>query len=287
MFLGVIALGVVLAGCASGRKHRAALRATTVHVTPVSRKGPRIAYPAVGVTLTPPPAGYRPAVSRTKVLTLLRHTTAWRFIKPKRNLTARAQRVSEGRPGRDAFPAWVVTNRRPGSNCVFVSIYSLRSRAWIWHFRSCTHRTSPPSCDFGCTPANQDALDAAASAAKRIAAQAYFTGVEVDDPSNRVTVYLAHAPSSILARLGAAHPGMYVIHDDAPRTLRDVMRIMRSLSFAQLRARGIEVTGYGPTVDGYLQVGVSNGVAGAQARLDAIYGRNVIRVVKQPMAVAY
>lgn len=287
MFVGVLALGVVLAGCASGRKQRATLPATTVHVAPVARKSPRIAYPAVGVTLTPAPRGYRPQVSRAGVLTLLRHTPEWRFIEPKRSPTVRVQVVSEGRPGRDGFPAWVVTNRRPGSNCVFVSIYSLRSRAWIWHFRSCTHSTSPPSCDFGCTPANQEALDAAASAAKRIATQAYFTGVEVDDPSNRVIVYLAHAPRSILARLRAARPGMYVIHDHAPRPLREVMRIMRTLSFAKLRARGIKVTGYGPTVDGYLQVGVSNGVAGAQARLDALYGRNVIRVVKQAMAVAY
>jgi len=288
MLLGVLALGAALAGCAAGRKHHLALPATTVHAAPVSRKGPRIAYPAVGVTLTPAPAGYRPAVPRTKVLALLRHTTAWRFIEPKREPTVRVQLVSGGGPGTAVYPAWVITHHRPRSNCVWVSIYSLRSRVWMWHFHSCTHR-SPirPSCDFGCTPANQDALDSAANAALRIVPEAYYTGEEVNDPSNTVTVWLARAPKSIVARLKAARPGTYVIRDDAPRTRRAVLKLMRSFSFDKLKGQGIEITGFGPTQNGYLQVGVSGGVAEAQAKLDAIYGRGVIRVVKQGVAVAF
>jgi hypothetical protein len=280
-------LVVLVAACGSGHRHHAAFPPTTVHFTPVVRTTPRIAYTAVGVTLTPAPPGYRASVSRAKVLTLLRHTAAWRFIEPQRNPTVRLQLVSEGRPGRDAFPGWVVTNRRPGSNCSFVSIYSLHSRVWIWQFRSCTHRTNHPSCDFGCTPANEDALDSAANEAERIATAAYWTGAGLDYASNTVTVNLAHAPGWILARLRAAHPGIYVIYNHAPRPLRAVLKIMRSIVVAKLRADGIRITGFGPTIDGHLQVGVSNRVAQARAKLDAIYGPDLIRVVKQAPAVAF
>lgn len=289
MCLVALVLTGAAAGCASGRKHDVAVSATAPHGTPaVARSGPRIAYPAVGVTLTAAPRGYRPAVSRAEVLGLLRRTPEWRYIKPKANPSARVLTVADPSSKRDAYLAWVITNRRPGSNCAFVSIYSLRSRVWIWHFHSCTHRKPiGPSCDFGCTPANQDALDADAQAAERIATQAYYTGVAIDGPANKVDVYLAHAPTSILERLRATHPGVYVIHDDAPRTLKAVKRIMSSFSFDRLRSQGIEISGFGPTVDGYLQVGVGSHVAQAQAKLDAIYGRNVIRVVRQKVALSF
>jgi hypothetical protein len=289
MCLVVLALGGAAAGCASGRKHDVAVRATAPQARQaVARSGPRIAYPAVGVTLTAAPRGYRAAVSRAEVLRLLRRTPEWRYIEPKASPSARVLTVADPSSKRDAYPAWVITNRRPGSNCAFVSIYSLRSRVWIWHFHSCTHRKPiGPSCDFGCTPANQDALDVDAQAAERIATRAYYTGVAIDGPSNKVDLYLAHAPTSILDRLRATHPGVYVIHDDAPRTLRAVKKIMRSFSFDKLKSQGIQINAFGPTVDGYLQVGVGSHVAEAQAKLDAIYGRNVIRVVKQKVAVSF
>jgi hypothetical protein len=289
MCLVVLVLGGAAAGCASGREHAVAVRAATPHGRPaVARSGLRMAYPAVGVTLTAAPGGYRPAVSRAEVLGLLRRTPEWRYIKPKANPSARVLTVAEPSSKRDAYPAWVITNRRPGSNCAFVSIYSLRSRVWIWHFHSCTHRKpTGPSCDFGCTPANQGALDADAQAAERIATRAYYTGVAIDGPSNNVDVYLAHAPASILDRLRATHPGVYVIHDDAPRTLRAVKKIMSSFSFDTLKSQGIKINAFGPTVDGYLQVGVGSHVAEAQAKLDAIYGRNVVHVIRQAVAMGF
>jgi hypothetical protein len=289
MCLVVLVLGVAAAGCASGRKQDLVVRAATPQGREaVARSGARIAYPVVGVTLTPPPGGYRPTVSRAEVLRLLRRTPEWRYIKPKANPSARVLTVADPSSKRDAYPAWVITNRRPGSNCAFVSIYSLRSRVWIWHFHSCAHRKPiGPSCDFGCTPANQDALDADAQAAERIATRAYYTGVAIDGPSNEVDVYLAHAPTSIVDRLRTTHPGVYLIHDDAPRTLRAVKKIMSSFSFDKLRSQGIEISAFGPTVDGYLQVGVPSHVAEAQAELDTIYGRDVIHVVRQAVAASF
>jgi hypothetical protein len=143
--------------------------------------------------------------------------------------------------------------------------------------RDTTVRGSP-------TPADQPGLDAAAGAARKVAG-AYYTSAVVNDPSNTVTLYLSHAPQSILDRLKAMHRGVYVIHNDAPRPLRAVMKLMRSFDPAALKAQGINVTSYGPTRDGYLRVGVASGVAEAQAKLNAIYGPGIIRVVMQAPAV--
>jgi hypothetical protein len=178
----------------------------------------------------------------------------------------------------DAYPAWVITFRH--RSCTAVSIYDLQARIWTWNFANCLHRGKPATCEGDCTPANQAALDAAASYAERVAGQAHvFTGVAVDDDSNTVIVHLAHAPASILAELRARHPGLYVIHNDAPRTLRDVKRIADELDPVALKAEGIRLVEWGPTQDGHLRVGVSSDVASAQAFLDARYGKGIIRVV--------
>jgi hypothetical protein len=143
-----------------------------------------------------------------------------------------------------------------------------------------------PSCDSGCTPANQPFLDAAADRARRIAGRAYYTGAIVHDAANTVTLYLAHAPRSVVNRLNAAHPGVYVIHDDAPRPRSAISRLQNSLDTAALAKKGIDVVMYGPTEDGYLRVGVTSNVADAQAKLEAMYGPNIIRVVHAEPAIA-
>ena len=130
------------------------------------------------------------------------------------------------------------------------------------------------------TPANQPFLDAAANYAEKVAGQAHvFTGVVVDDAANRTIVYLHHAPPSILAELRARHPGTYVIHDDAPRTLHAVTRLQRSIDWKAWKARGVDIVETGPTQTGYLQVGVDSSVKKAQAAFDAAYGRGIVRVV--------
>lgn len=293
VILGMVLLIAVGAGCASGQKPGVASATTTQRVAAVDpRAAERLTYPVVGVTLAAVPPGYRAPISSSEVLSLLRRTNHGPTSKEKP--TVRLWTVRE--PGSTlGYPAWVVTfhHTRPTAlgvptapNCTAVSIYNLRARAWTWHFQLCPDRMpSRPNCDYGCTPANESALDDAVTAAQRLAGGAYYTGAAVNIAANTVTLYLAHAPQSILTRLHATHPGTYAIHNDAPRTLRAVKKLMDSFNRNALKAQGITISGYGPTQNGYLQVGVTSHVAQAQAKLNALYGPNVIRVVKQPLAV--
>ena len=259
---------ILAAGCGgSGSKPQPSPRAAPVrHGT-----GHAISYESVGVTVSPAPANYRPALSRRAVLALFRR--AGQFLpyatgKP----IVRLQTVNA------AYPAWVITFRHRW--CTAVSIYDLRARIWTWNFANCLHRGKPATCEGACTPANQPALDAAASYAEQVAGDAHvFSGVAVDDDSNTVIVHLVHAPESVLAELRARHPGIYVIHNGAPRTLRDVRRIADDIDPIALKAEGIHLVEWGPTQDGHLQVGVSSDVAAAQAFFDAKYGTGIIRVV--------
>ena len=128
------------------------------------------------------------------------------------------------------------------------------------------------------TPANQPTLDVAAEDAQSIAGPGYFTGAAVNDAGDTVDLYLADAPQSVIEELKAQHPGTYVIHNDAPNTNAALLKLEASFDETRLNAQGIDVTAWGPSVDGYLQVGVTGDVGTAQSALDEIYGRNVVRV---------
>ena len=141
------------------------------------------------------------------------------------------------------------------------------------------------ACNYACTPPNQDALDADADDAQRIAGRSYYTGAIVHADTNTVDLYLAAAPQSVIDQLNAEHPGIYAIHNDAPHTSATLLELEADLDYATLRAQGIDLNQWGPTPDGYLQVGVTSDVATAQAKLDRIYGPNVVRVVKGESAM--
>lgn len=156
--------------------------------------------------------------------------------------------------------------------------------------RAAASRPAAPTSCHGClpgTPAQQPMLDGAASDAQAIAGP-YYTGAVVSDATTSVTVYLAHAPKSILDHLNRAQPGIYTIKNDAPRSSSALLKLMNSfslkLSLKALKAEGITVSGMWPTQTGYLQVGVTDHVAEAQAKLDTKFGRGVIRVVRQGVA---
>jgi len=136
------------------------------------------------------------------------------------------------------------------------------------------------SCSSWCTPPNQDFLDPAADDASRIAGTAYYTGCIVNDPNNKDTVYLASAPQSVIDQLSAAHPGVYVIHNDAPRSRSAVLSLVNSLDFSALKSEGIDVLASGATEDGYANIGVRGDVAAAQREFDTQFGPNVVRVYK-------
>jgi hypothetical protein len=74
------------------------------------------------------------------------------------------------------------------------------------------------------------------------------------------------------------HPGVYVIHNGAPRPQSVVLALQDTLDWQVLQPEGIRIVSTGPTKDGYLRVGVMGDVATAQARLDAPYGLDLIRV---------
>jgi hypothetical protein len=264
-------------------------------------------YQPEGVTLMTPLPGYHPAVSRRTVLALYRSWPAGPHLTGARRV--KLWTVRDVRMPRGGYPAWVITfphtspvNYGWGGpfrthDCAWVAIYNLQARAWTENFQNCPEKTTNyphghkttatvPGCDSGCTPANQGALDAAAGYAKTIAGVAHrFTGVEVDDEANQVIVYLTHASRAVIDQLNAAHPGIYVIHNDAPRTLRTLLRLERAFNFQILKPEGIKVYSVGPSVDGYLEVGVSGNVSEAQKKLDSVYGRNVVHAFKASPAI--
>jgi hypothetical protein len=283
--------------------------ATTLHGKPAPQlryaaTGPKhpaaIRYRSENLTLYAPRPGYRPAVSRSEVLRLYHSWPAG--PKLKGSPTVQLRLVNDGNPNpsdRD-YPGWVVTfhHTKPASyglasvsqkaDCAWVSVYDLRTRVWTEDFQSCPNRPAPgSSCDSGCTPANQPALDAAAAYAQQVAGDAHrFAGVAVDDDANKVIVYLVRAPQSILDELRARHPGIYAIHNDAPHTLSDITALQKSIDWSAWKARRIEIVSTGPTETGFLRVGVTKHVPQAQAAFDAKYGRGIIRVVKAEPVIA-
>jgi hypothetical protein len=121
-------------------------------------------------------------------------------------------------------------------------------------------------------------LTAAAGDARQVVAEAHYTGLRLRQESESVELWLFNAPSPVLEELEAMHPGVYLIHNDAPRPHTAVLELMDALPVNRLKAEGIHIVQVGPTHDGYLHVAVMGDVPTAQARLDAMFGSNVARV---------
>ena len=124
---------------------------------------------------------------------------------------------------------------------------------------------------------NQPHVLAAAGDVKPVAGE-YYTGLISHHDQGTCEVWLANASESVLNRLHAMHLGVYVIHNDAPRPQSVVLALRDTLDWQVLQPEGVRIVSTGPTQDGYLRVGVMGDVATAQARLDALYGLNLIRV---------
>ena len=104
--------------------------------------------------------------------------------------------------------------------------------------------------------------------------------------SSKPELWLFNAPPQLLQELQAIRPGVYMIHDDAPRPYTAVLELMDVLPVDRLKADGIKIVGYGPTQDGHLHVRVMGDVPPAQARFDAMYGENVAQVEYGEPAIA-
>jgi hypothetical protein len=121
-------------------------------------------------------------------------------------------------------------------------------------------------------------LSAAAADARKVVAEAHYTGCRLRQELESVELWLFHAPSEVLEELEAMHPGVYLIHNDAPRPYTALLELMDALPVDRLMTQGIYIVQVGPTHDGYLHVSVMGDVPTAQARLDAMLGSNVARV---------
>lgn len=131
-----------------------------------------------------------------------------------------------------------------------------------------------------CEPSSMlhDFISTTAADAKQIAGPSYYTGCWTHRDTNTLELWLASAPAEVLTELEELHPGVYVIHNDAPTSEAVLSEMRDTLPIGRLKAEGIRVVGVGPTHDGYLHVSVMGDVASAQARLDAMFGSKVVRV---------
>src|SRR5579875_141296 len=133
----------------------------------------------------------------------------------------------------------------------------------------------------------QTTLGEAATDARRLAGDAHYTGCRVRQELEQLELWLFNAPRQLLQELQAIRPGVYMIHNDAPRPYRGVLDLMHALPVDRLRADGIRIVVYGPTQDGHLRVRVMGDLPPAQARLDAIYGEGVAEAEYGEPAVAF
>jgi hypothetical protein len=127
----------------------------------------------------------------------------------------------------------------------------------------------------------ESALSPAAGDARGLAGDAYYTGCRLRQELEAVELWLFNAPDQVVQGLEATHPGVYLINNDAPRPQSALEDLKHSFDWARWKAEGVRVWVVGPTVDGYLNVGVEDDLATAQKKLDAAYGSNVVRVSQQ------
>jgi hypothetical protein len=131
----------------------------------------------------------------------------------------------------------------------------------------------------------ESVLSPAADDARRVAGEAHYTGCRLRQESETVELWMCDAPSQVLQELEAIHPNVYLIHNDAPCTLSELLKLMHSIDLFALRSRGIEVNRIGPETDGYLLVGVGTDIAAAQAWFEAAYDDDLFRVIAAEPAV--
>jgi hypothetical protein len=124
----------------------------------------------------------------------------------------------------------------------------------------------------------QEALGEAADDATSVAGEAHYTGCRVRQELEKLELWLFKPPPSVLEELEAMRPGVYLIHDDAPRPRTTLDDLRDSLDWAAWKAAGVEIHAVGPSEDGYLEVGVEGDLDAAQVKLDAAYGNDVARV---------
>jgi hypothetical protein len=75
-------------------------------------------------------------------------------------------------------------------------------------------------------------------------------GCWVHDESDTLELWLSNSPSDVMVELEAVHPGVYLIHNDAPRSHTAVLEVMDALPVDRLRAEGIHIVRVGRLMTG-------------------------------------
>jgi hypothetical protein len=133
----------------------------------------------------------------------------------------------------------------------------------------------------------QTMLGEAADDARRIAGEKHYTGCRVRQESETLGLWLSNAPPQVLQELEALRPGVYLIHNDAPHALSELLRVQESLDYRALTSQGIKAYQFGPRNDGYIWVCVNTDIAAAQAWFEAEYGSGWFRCyAPEPNTVA-
>ena len=133
----------------------------------------------------------------------------------------------------------------------------------------------------------QTMLGEAAADARRVAGEEHYTGCHVRQESETLELWLANAPPHVLQELAAVRPGVYVIHNDAPHALGELLEVQASIDLPALTAQGIKLTQIGPRNDGYIWVCVNTDLPAAHAWFEAEYGPGWFRCyAPEPNTVA-
>ena len=78
-----------------------------------------------------------------------------------------------------------------------------------------------------------------------MAGEAHYTGCRLRQELEAVELWMCDAPSQVLRELEASRPGVYLIHNDAPRPRTTVDDLRDSFDWAALEGRGDQ--GLGPS----------------------------------------
>ncbi len=80
----------------------------------------------------------------------------------------------------------------------------------------------------------QDMLHPAADDARRLAGDPYYTGCRLRQELEAVELWLFNAPWQVVQELEATYPGVYLIHNDAPRPLTALDELRDSFDWHEI-----------------------------------------------------
>ncbi|WP_369391123.1 hypothetical protein AB5J72_28390 [Streptomyces sp. CG1] len=149
-------------------------------------------------------------------------------------------------------------------------------------------RPAAPSPSSSSGPPNQQRLDEAADAVQRLGASRTdsFTGIEVDDPGNRVIVY--RKPSSDFdAALAQLRTGVRIETRNAPRSIGELTTVRNRVTTLVGHTTGYTIISVGDGSEvsytrGVVEVGVTGDLTRAKHELGTRFGDEVTVAAGQP-----